>query len=69
VKLECGQAGSLKWLSEAQKGMELIRTSTIKLTWDGDKICALAGDDLQGGIVGFGNLTGNFWRQSRNYNE
>lgn len=34
--------------------MRLIRTREIGLMWDGDKICALAGDDLQEGIGGFG---------------
>ncbi len=33
----------------------LIRTREIRLTWDGDKICALAGQDLQSGIGGFGD--------------
>jgi hypothetical protein len=33
----------------------LIRTREIKLTWDGDKVCALAGIDLQAGVGGFGN--------------
>ncbi len=35
--------------------MELIRTRSIRLMWDGDKVCALVGPDLQEGIAGFGD--------------
>jgi hypothetical protein len=34
--------------------MRLIRTREIQLLWDGDRICALAGPDLQEGAAGFG---------------
>lgn len=27
----------------------------LKIEWDGDKVCALYGDDLQDGIAGFGD--------------
>jgi len=35
--------------------LRLIRTREIRLLWDGDKICALAGSDLQEGVSGFGD--------------
>jgi hypothetical protein len=35
--------------------MELIRTRSIRLMWDGDKVSALVGPDLQEGIAGFGD--------------
>jgi hypothetical protein len=35
--------------------LRFIRTRQITLTWDGDKICALAGNDLQEGVSGFGD--------------
>lgn len=35
--------------------LRLIRTREIRLTWDGDKICALAGNDLPEGVSGFGD--------------
>jgi hypothetical protein len=34
--------------------MRLIRTREIQLLWDDDKICALAGPDLQEDVPGFG---------------
>jgi hypothetical protein len=35
--------------------MRVIRTGEIRLLWDGNKICALAGSDLQEGVAGFGD--------------
>jgi hypothetical protein len=35
--------------------VRLIRTREIRLLWDGDKVCALAGLDLQQGVSGFGD--------------
>jgi hypothetical protein len=35
--------------------LRMIRTREIKLMWDGNKICALAGSDLQEGVGGFGD--------------
>jgi hypothetical protein len=35
--------------------LRLIRTREIELFWDGDKICALAGADLQEGVGGYGD--------------
>ena len=35
--------------------MRMIRTREIRLMWDGNKICALAGSDLQEGVAGFGD--------------
>jgi hypothetical protein len=35
--------------------LRLIRAREIKLMWDGDKICALAGIDLQEGVGGYGD--------------
>ena len=34
--------------------MHLLRASEIKLLWSGDKLCALAGPDLEDGLAGFG---------------
>jgi len=34
--------------------LRLIRAREIRLMWDGDKVCALAGPDLQEGVGGFG---------------
>lgn len=31
------------------------RDIEIKLFWDGDKVCALWGENLQEGLAGFGN--------------
>jgi hypothetical protein len=35
--------------------LRMIRTREIKLMWDGNKIRALAGSDLQEGVAGFGD--------------
>jgi hypothetical protein len=35
--------------------MRMIRTREIRLVWDGNKICALSGSDLQEGVSGFGD--------------
>jgi hypothetical protein len=35
--------------------MRMIRAREIRLVWDGDKVCALAGLDLQEGVAGFGD--------------
>jgi hypothetical protein len=35
--------------------LRLIRAREIKLMWDGDKVCALAGIDLQEGVGGYGD--------------
>jgi hypothetical protein len=35
--------------------LRLIRAREIRLLWDGNKICALAGEDLQAGVGGFGD--------------
>lgn len=35
--------------------MKLIRAQQIRLMWEGDKICALVGTDLQDGVGGFGD--------------
>jgi hypothetical protein len=35
--------------------LRLIRPREIRLLWDGDKICALAGADLQEGVGGYGD--------------
>jgi hypothetical protein len=38
-----------------RKMLRLIRAREIKLMWDGDKVCALAGIDLQEGVGGYGD--------------
>jgi hypothetical protein len=34
--------------------LRLIRTREMRLMWDRDKMCALAGRDLQEGVAGLG---------------
>lgn len=38
-----------------EEAVKLIRARFIRLLWDGNKICALVGDDLQSGVAGFGD--------------
>jgi hypothetical protein len=35
--------------------LRIIRVREIRLMWDGNKVCALAGSDLQEGVSDFGD--------------
>jgi hypothetical protein len=56
VKYSCGRESELLEIEgRTTMPLRMIRTREIRLMWDGNKICALAGDDLQAGVGGFGD--------------